>query len=103
MQICNSRGIPLVFLCDVVDRSYDFHEDISLYDISGSGLVLKAQAQMIHAVSLAQVPRITVVIGDSFGPTSFAMVRYDEQVRLEFTRLSMCLLPMILTMPMSKH
>ncbi|XP_062509187.1 methylcrotonoyl-CoA carboxylase beta chain, mitochondrial-like [Corticium candelabrum] len=73
VQICNSRGIPLIFLCDVVDRCYSCNEDTISSDVHKSGLAIKAQAQMIHTVSLAQVPRITIVVGDSFGPTSFAM------------------------------
>jgi 3-methylcrotonyl-CoA carboxylase beta subunit len=73
VQICNSRGIPLVFLCDVLDKSSSCLNDSGNGDAWTSGLALKAQAQMVHAVSLAKVPRITMVVGDSFGPTSFAM------------------------------
>ena len=66
----------MVFLCDVVDRNPACLDDSGDGDAKAGGLAVKAQAQMVHAVSLAEVPRITIIVGDSFGPTSFAMVRY---------------------------
>ena len=36
---------------------------------------MKARAQMMSAVSCATVPKITVVMGGSYGPSGFAMVR----------------------------
>lgn len=77
----------MIFLCDVVDRCYSCNEDTISSDVHKSGLAIKAQAQMIHTVSLAQVPRITIVVGDSFGPTSFAMVRCIPYLRVVLMHL----------------
>ncbi len=63
--ICNTRKIPILFLQNItgfiVGKKYE-HE----------GLVRNG-AKMIHAVSKAQVPRITILLGGSFGAGNYAM------------------------------
>jgi len=62
---CNQNLIPLVFLHDVngfmVGR-----------DAEWSGII-KAGAKMVNAVSNSVVPKITVIIGGSFGAGHYAM------------------------------
>jgi 3-methylcrotonyl-CoA carboxylase beta subunit len=65
IEICNSRRIPILFLQNIsgfiVGKKYE-HE----------GLVRNG-AKMIHAVSKAQVPRVTIILGGSFGAGNYAM------------------------------
>src|SRR5258707_3081277 len=62
---CNQNLIPLVFLHDVngfmVGR-----------DAEWSGII-KAGAKMVNAVSNSVVPKISVIIGGSFGAGHYAM------------------------------
>jgi 3-methylcrotonyl-CoA carboxylase beta subunit len=62
---CNQNLIPLVFLHDVngfmVGRDAEW------------GGIIKAGAKMVNAVSNSVVPKITVIIGGSFGAGHYAM------------------------------
>src|SRR4051794_41855945 len=62
---CNQNLIPLVFFHDVngfmVGR-----------DAEWSGII-KAGAKMVNAVSNSVVPKITVIVGGSFGEGHYAM------------------------------
>jgi 3-methylcrotonyl-CoA carboxylase beta subunit len=65
IQLCNQRGIPLVFLQNItgfmVGKSYE------------AGGIAKNGAKMVTAVSTAQVPKFTVIIGGSFGAGNYGM------------------------------
>jgi 3-methylcrotonyl-CoA carboxylase beta subunit/propionyl-CoA carboxylase len=65
LELCNVRGIPLVFLQNVtgfmVGRQYE------------RGGIAKDGAKMVHAVANSVVPRFTVVIGGSFGAGNYSM------------------------------
>jgi len=65
IQICNFRKIPLLFLQNIsgfiVGKKYE-HEGIA-----------RNGAKLIHAVATAVVPKITVIIGGSFGAGTYAM------------------------------
>ena len=65
IQLCNQRQIPLLFLQNItgfiVGKKYE-HEGIA-----------RDGAKLIHAVANAVVPKITVVIGGSFGAGNYAM------------------------------
>ena len=65
IQLCNRRGIPLLFLQNItgfmVGRKYE-HAGIA-----------KDGAKMVNAVATATVPKLTVVIGGSFGAGNYAM------------------------------
>ncbi len=65
IEICNFRKIPLLFLQNisgfVVGKKYE-HEGIA-----------RNGAKLIHAVATAVVPKITVIIGGSFGAGNYAM------------------------------
>ena len=65
IQLCNRRGVPLLFLQNItgfmVGRKYE-HAGIA-----------KDGAKMVNAVATATVPKLTVVIGGSFGAGNYAM------------------------------
>lgn len=65
IQLCNRRGIPLVFLQNItgfmVGKKYE-NEGIA-----------KDGAKMVNAVACTTVPKFTVIIGGSFGAGNYAM------------------------------
>jgi 3-methylcrotonyl-CoA carboxylase beta subunit len=65
VQLCDQRRIPLVFLQNItgfmVGREYE------------AGGIAKHGAKMVTAVACARVPRLTVIIGGSFGAGNYAM------------------------------
>ena len=65
IEICNFRKIPILFLQNIsgfiVGKKYE-HEGIA-----------RNGAKLIHAVATATVPKITVIIGGSFGAGNYAM------------------------------
>src|SRR5262245_15212849 len=65
VELCTSRGIPLLFLQNItgfmVGREYE------------AGGIAKDGAKMVHAVANAEVPKLTVIIGGSFGAGNYGM------------------------------
>jgi len=65
IELCDQRGVPLVFLQNItgfmVGREYE------------AGGIAKDGAKMVHAVATTRVPKLTVVIGGSFGAGNYAM------------------------------
>jgi acetyl-CoA carboxylase carboxyltransferase component len=65
IELCDQRGIPLVFLQNItgfmVGRDYEARG------------IAKDGAKMVHAVATTRVPKLTVVIGGSFGAGNYAM------------------------------
>jgi 3-methylcrotonyl-CoA carboxylase beta subunit len=65
IQLCNQRKIPLIFLQNtvgfMVGKKYE-HEGIA-----------KHGAKLVTAVATAAVPKITIIIGGSFGAGNYAM------------------------------
>ncbi len=65
IELCDQRRIPLLFLQNVtgfmVGRSYE------------AGGIAKHGAKMVTAVACARVPKLTVVIGGSFGAGNYSM------------------------------
>jgi 3-methylcrotonyl-CoA carboxylase beta subunit len=65
IQLCNRRGVPLLFLQNItgfmVGRKYE-HAGIA-----------KDGAKLVNAVATATVPKLTVMIGGSFGAGNYAM------------------------------
>jgi 3-methylcrotonyl-CoA carboxylase beta subunit len=65
VELCDQRGVPLVFLQNItgfmVGREYE------------AGGIAKDGAKMVTAVSCTRVPKLTVVIGGSFGAGNYAM------------------------------
>jgi 3-methylcrotonyl-CoA carboxylase beta subunit len=65
VELCAQRRIPLVFLQNItgfmVGRDYE------------AGGIAKDGAKMVTAVACAEVPKITVIVGGSFGAGNYAM------------------------------
>jgi 3-methylcrotonyl-CoA carboxylase beta subunit/propionyl-CoA carboxylase len=65
IELCNLRSVPLVFLQNItgfiVGRQYE------------RAGIAKDGAKMVHAVANAVVPKMTVVIGGSFGAGNYGM------------------------------
>jgi 3-methylcrotonyl-CoA carboxylase beta subunit len=65
IELCDRRGVPLLFLQNVsgfmVGRDYE------------AGGIAKDGAKLVTAVSCARVPKLTVIIGGSFGAGNYGM------------------------------
>jgi 3-methylcrotonyl-CoA carboxylase beta subunit len=65
IELCDQRGIPLLFLQNIsgfmVGRDYE------------AGGIAKHGAKMVTAVACARVPKLTVVIGGSYGAGNYSM------------------------------
>ncbi len=76
IELASQRGIPLVFLQNVsgyiVGRQYEH------------GGIAKDGAKMVHAVTNAPVPKITIIIGGSFGAGNYGMCGRAYQPRFLF-------------------
>jgi 3-methylcrotonyl-CoA carboxylase beta subunit len=65
IELCAQRGVPLIFL-----------QNISGFMIGKrfeAGGIAKDGAKMVNAVACARVPKLTVIIGGSFGAGNYAM------------------------------
>lgn len=63
VSICNERGIPIVFLQDI-SKDHDEGKNPEL---------IKYQSEFMSAVATSKVPKITIVLGDSFGVGNYIM------------------------------
>jgi 3-methylcrotonyl-CoA carboxylase beta subunit len=65
IELCDQRRIPLVFLQNItgfmVGRAYE------------EGGIAKNGAKMVNAVACARVPKLTVMVGGSFGAGNYSM------------------------------
>ncbi|MGW1766317.1 carboxyl transferase domain-containing protein [Streptomyces sp. NPDC002073] len=65
IELCDQRGIPLVFLQNIsgfmVGRDYE------------AGGIAKHGAKMVTAVACTRVPKLTVVVGGSYGAGNYSM------------------------------
>ncbi|MBE0575589.1 MAG: methylcrotonoyl-CoA carboxylase [Desulfuromonadales bacterium] len=65
VELCSQRGIPLIFLQNITGFMVG-----SKYERGG---IAKDGAKMVTAVACAKVPRLTVIIGGSFGAGNYGM------------------------------
>ncbi|CAI9294589.1 unnamed protein product [Lactuca saligna] len=65
IELCSQRNIPLVFLQNITG--------FMVGSKSEANGIAKAGAKMVMAVSCAKVPKITIVVGGSFGAGNYAM------------------------------
>jgi 3-methylcrotonyl-CoA carboxylase beta subunit len=77
IELCCQRRIPLLFLQNIsgfmVGRDYE------------AGGIAKDGAKMVTAVACAQVPKLTVIIGGSFGAGNYGMCGRAYGPRFLFT------------------
>jgi len=71
---CNQKKIPLVFLQDVTG--------FMVGSRSEQGGIIKDGAKMVNAVANSVVPKITIIIGNSYGAGNYAMCgkAYDPRL-----------------------
>ena len=62
---CNQRGIPLVFFQDVTGFMVGTRAE--------QGGIIKDGAKMVNAVANSVVPKLTFIIGNSYGAGNYAM------------------------------
>ncbi|MGL5810746.1 MAG: carboxyl transferase domain-containing protein [Nocardioides sp.] len=65
VQLCDQRGVPLVFLQNITGFMVG-------RDVESAGIA-KHGAKMVTAVATTRVPKLTVVIGGSFGAGNYSM------------------------------
>jgi 3-methylcrotonyl-CoA carboxylase beta subunit len=65
IELCDQRGVPLVFLQNITGFMVGREAE--------TGGIAKDGAKMVHAVANTRVPKLTVVIGGSFGAGNYAM------------------------------
>src|SRR5215213_377336 len=65
IELCDQRGLPLVFLQNITGFMVGREAEV--------GGIAKDGAKMVHAVATTRVPKLTVVIGGSFGAGNYAM------------------------------
>jgi acetyl-CoA carboxylase carboxyltransferase component len=77
IELCNMRGIPLIFLQNItgfmVGKQYE------------RGGIAKDGAKMVHAVANSVVPKLTVIIGGSFGAGNYGMCGRAYEPRFLWT------------------
>ncbi len=76
IMTCNQKRIPLVFLHDV--------SGFMVGTRSEHGGIIKDGAKMVNAVANSTVPKISIVIGNSYGAGNYAMCgrAYDPRLML---------------------
>ena len=65
IELCDQRGIPLLFLQNITGFMVGRDAD--------AGGIAKDGAKMVTAVATTRVPKLTVVIGGSFGAGNYSM------------------------------
>ena len=76
IELCTARRIPLLFLQNITGFMVGKE-----YEQRG---IAKDGAKLVHAVSNAKVPKITVIIGGSFGAGNYGMCGRAYQPRFLF-------------------
>ncbi len=77
VELCALRGIPLLFLQNItgfmVGRDYE------------AGGIAKEGAKLVHAVANARVPKLTLIIGGSYGAGNYGMCGRAYEPRFLWT------------------
>ncbi len=77
VQLCDQRGIPLVFLQNVTGFMVGREAE--------NGGIARDGAKMVQAVATTRVPKMTVIIGSSFGAGNYGMCGRAYDARFLFT------------------
>jgi len=65
IELCNQRGIPLLFLQNITGYMVGTEAE--------RGGIAKDSAKMVYAVAASRVPRLTVLVGGSYGAGNYGM------------------------------
>jgi acetyl-CoA carboxylase carboxyltransferase component len=73
---CNQTRIPIVFIQDV--------QGFMVGKQAEQSGIIRSGAQLVHAMSVATVPKFTIIVGSSFGAGNYAMCgrAYDPTLML---------------------
>jgi acetyl-CoA carboxylase carboxyltransferase component len=77
VELCGQRGIPLLFLQNVTGFMVGREAE--------NGGIAKDGAKMVQAVATVPVPKLTVIIGSSFGAGNYGMCGRAFDARFLFT------------------
>ncbi len=77
IELCNRRGIPLLFLQNITGFMVG-----GKYEAAG---IAKDGAKLVTAVACARVPKLTVIIGGSFGAGNYGMCGRAYDARFLWT------------------
>ncbi|MSP91104.1 MAG: methylcrotonoyl-CoA carboxylase [Myxococcales bacterium] len=77
IELCGARKVPLLFLQNITGFMVGSQAE--------HGGIAKDGAKMVHAVAVANVPKITVIIGGSYGAGNYGMAGRAYQPRFLFT------------------
>ena len=107
IELCCQRNIPLIFLQNITGNYFRFNDESYnmthiTFGSSGfmvgkeaeAGGIAKNGAKLVTAVSCAKVPKITVLIGGSYGAGNYGMCgrayspRYDSSLNFYLTTSS---------------
>ena len=77
VELCCQRGVPIVFLQNVTG--------FMVGRAAESGGIARDGAKLVQAVATANVPKITIVIGASFGAGNYGMCGRAYDARFLFT------------------
>lgn len=77
VQLCGQRGIPLVFLQNVTGFMVGREAE--------NGGIARDGAKLVQAVATVGVPKLTVIIGSSFGAGNYGMCGRAYDARFLFT------------------
>jgi acetyl-CoA carboxylase carboxyltransferase component len=83
VELCNQKGIPLLFLQDVTGFMVG-----SKSEREG---IIKDGAKMVNVVANSTVPKITVIVGNSYGAGNYAMCGKAYGARFIFAWPSACI------------
>lgn len=77
IELCNQRNVPLLFLQNITGFMVG-----KAYEAEG---IAKHGAKMVTAVATTRVPKLTVIVGGSFGAGNYGMCGRAYQPRFLFT------------------
>jgi acetyl-CoA carboxylase carboxyltransferase component len=83
---CNQRKIPLIFLQDVTGFMVGTRSE--------HGGIIKDGAKLVNAMANSVVPKITIIIGNSFGAGNYAMCgkAYDPRIIMAWPSAQMAVM-----------
>lgn len=70
VQLCSQRSIPIVFFQNTTSNSSEL---LTIQQATTDGEKLRSHAKFLSSVACSHVPKITVVIGKSYGIESYMM------------------------------
>lgn len=83
IQLCSQRSIPLLFLVNVTGYMVGSKAE--------KGGIAKDGAKMVRAVACADVPKLTVVVGGSFGAGNYGTTLFPFLFLSDILRTIDCL------------